>query len=53
VNELDRIQDQIARSLDGEAWHGPALMEVLSGVDAQACAGRKCTSVRRPAAQDE
>ena len=36
MNELHRIQGQIVRSLDGEAWHGPALMEVLSGVDARA-----------------
>jgi uncharacterized damage-inducible protein DinB len=40
VNELQRIQDQIARSLDGEAWHGPALMEVLSGVDARTAMAR-------------
>jgi uncharacterized damage-inducible protein DinB len=36
VNELQRIQDQIARALNGDSWHGPALMEVLSGVDAWA-----------------
>ena len=40
MNELQRIQDQVARSLDGEAWHGPALMEVLSGVDARAAMAR-------------
>jgi hypothetical protein len=40
VNELQRIQDQIGRSLDGEAWHGPALMEVLSGVNARAAIAR-------------
>jgi uncharacterized damage-inducible protein DinB len=40
MNELQRIQDQIARSLDGEAWHGSALMEVLSGVDAHAAMAR-------------
>jgi uncharacterized damage-inducible protein DinB len=40
VNELERIQDQIVRSLDGAAWHGPALMEVLSGVDVQAAVAR-------------
>jgi uncharacterized damage-inducible protein DinB len=34
MNELARIQDQIRRSLDGEAWHGPPLMELLAGVDA-------------------
>lgn len=40
MNELQRIQDQIARSLEGEAWHGPALLEVLSGVDAPAAMAR-------------
>ena len=40
MNELDRIRDQIVRSLDGEAWHGPGLMEALSGVDARAAIAR-------------
>jgi uncharacterized damage-inducible protein DinB len=40
VNELQRIRDQIIRSLDGEAWHGPALTEVLAGVDARAAMAR-------------
>jgi uncharacterized damage-inducible protein DinB len=40
VNELQRIQDQIARSLDGEAWHGPALVEIVSGVDSGAAMAR-------------
>ncbi len=40
MNELQRIQDQIVRSLDGAAWHGTALTEVLSGVDVQAATAR-------------
>ncbi|HJW43363.1 MAG TPA: DinB family protein [Geothrix sp.] len=28
------LADQLERSLRGGAWHGPALMEVLAGVDA-------------------
>jgi len=40
VNEVERIRDQIARSLDGEAWHGPPLMEVLSGLDADSASAR-------------
>ena len=27
--------DQLKRAFDGEAWHGPALMEILDGVDAE------------------
>ena len=40
MNELERIRDQITRSLDGEAWHGPPLMALLSGIDAQAASAR-------------
>ena len=35
-----RIADQLRRAFDGDAWHGPAFMEVLSDVDA-AKAGAK------------
>jgi hypothetical protein len=28
-----RLADQLERSFQGGAWHGPALMEVLAGVD--------------------
>jgi uncharacterized damage-inducible protein DinB len=34
VSETDFIVDQLKRAFDGEAWHGPALMEILDGVDA-------------------
>ena len=34
MDELERIRDQIARALEGQAWHGLPLMEVLSGIDA-------------------
>ena len=44
MNELQRIRDQITRSLDGAAWHGPALLQVLSGVDVQAAAARPIPS---------
>lgn len=27
-----RIRDQLRRSIHGDAWHGPALLEVLDGV---------------------
>jgi uncharacterized damage-inducible protein DinB len=27
--EVERIQDQLKRAFHGEAWHGPALMELL------------------------
>lgn len=34
--EIELIADQLKRAFDGEAWHGPALMEVLDGIDAKA-----------------
>jgi uncharacterized damage-inducible protein DinB len=40
MNELARIRDQITRSLEGEAWHGPPLVEVLSGLDADSASAR-------------
>jgi uncharacterized damage-inducible protein DinB len=39
MNEINRIADQLRRSLEGEAWHGPALLEVL-GVNAKQAASR-------------
>jgi uncharacterized damage-inducible protein DinB len=38
MSELDFIADQLKAAFDGEAWHGPALMEILDGVDATTAA---------------
>ena len=38
--ETARIADQLKRAFAGDAWHGPALMEILAGVDAAAAAAR-------------
>ena len=35
MNETERIQDQLKRAYDGNAWHGPSVREVLNGVTAQ------------------
>lgn len=35
MSETARIADQLARSLRGEAWHGPSLLELLEGVSAE------------------
>ena len=40
MNELERIADQLRRGLEGEAWHGPAVLEVLAGVTAEQAAAR-------------
>ncbi len=33
-HELTRIQEQLARSFAGPAWHGPSVTELLNDVDA-------------------
>lgn len=35
VKEVERIADQIRRSYEGSAWHGPSLSETLSGITAE------------------
>jgi uncharacterized damage-inducible protein DinB len=35
-----RIADQLRRAFDGNAWHGPALLELLDDVDAATAAAR-------------
>jgi uncharacterized damage-inducible protein DinB len=40
MSETQRISDQLKRSLDGEAWHGPAVFEILEGVTAEQAAAR-------------
>jgi uncharacterized damage-inducible protein DinB len=38
MSEVEFIVDQLKRAFDGEAWHGPALIEILAGVDGQTAA---------------
>jgi uncharacterized damage-inducible protein DinB len=40
MSEIAFIVDQLHRAFDGEAWHGPALMEILADVDASTAAAR-------------
>jgi uncharacterized damage-inducible protein DinB len=39
-SEIARIIDQLTRAFDGNAWHGPALFEILEDVDASTTAKR-------------
>jgi uncharacterized damage-inducible protein DinB len=48
MSELDRIRDQIARTLEGEAWHGPPLMAVLAGLDAASASARPLADAHTP-----
>ena len=36
--EIVRIAEQLRRAVEGDSWHGPAVMEILSGVDARTAA---------------
>ena len=38
VTERERIRDQFRRAFDGEAWHGPSVLQLLNGIDAQQAA---------------
>jgi uncharacterized damage-inducible protein DinB len=38
MGEVSRIADQLKRAFEGEAWHGPAVREVLAEVTAEMAA---------------
>lgn len=40
MNELDHLADTLRRSVLGEAWHGPALAELLQDVSAEEASKR-------------
>ena len=40
MNKVQRLLDQLRRAFHGEAWHGPALTEILSGVTAEEAAAK-------------
>ena len=43
MSEISFLVDQLNRAFDGEAWHGPALMEILEGIEAKTAAARPIT----------
>lgn len=36
--EIQRLEEQLKRALEGEAWHGPSVLELLAGVSADEAA---------------
>ena len=44
MTQIERILDQLRRAFSGDAWHGPALLELLDGVDAKQAASRPLAS---------
>jgi uncharacterized damage-inducible protein DinB len=45
TSESARIADQLHRAFYGEAWHGPALMELLKDIDATKAAAKPIANV--------
>jgi DinB superfamily len=46
MGELERIEDQLRRGLEGGAWHGPAVLELLAGVTAAQAHARPIPGAR-------
>ena len=44
-SEASGIADQLRRAFDGDAWHGPSLMELLQDVDAATAAAKPLKNV--------
>lgn len=38
TGEVERILDQFRRAFDGEAWHGPSVLQLLDGITARQAA---------------
>ena len=45
MSEVRRIEDQLRRAFEGQAWHGDSLMELLSGVTANQAAAKPLKDV--------
>ena len=45
MSESAHIADQLRRAFHGDAWHGPAVLELLSDVDAATAAAKPLRSV--------
>jgi hypothetical protein len=40
MTEIERIEDQLRRSIEGDAWHGPALNELVKDLTAAEAAAK-------------
>jgi len=45
TSEAERIADQLRRAFEGNAWHGPALLELLADVNAVTAAAKPLANV--------
>lgn len=44
MSEVKRIRSELRRAFEGEAWHGPSLMEILANVTAEQATARPIAS---------
>jgi uncharacterized damage-inducible protein DinB len=44
MSEIQRLEDQLRRAFEGNAWHGPAVRELLAGITATRAAARPLSS---------
>ena len=40
AREIERLDEQLERTIEGGAWHGPSVLETLAGVSASEAAAR-------------
>src|SRR6185436_13150053 len=40
MSEVERIVDQLKRAFEGEAWHGPSVLEVIEGITSRQALAR-------------
>lgn len=45
MGEVERIVDQLKRAFEGEAWHGPSVLEIIGGISSQEAAARPLNGV--------
>jgi len=45
MTEIERLLEQLDRTWNGEAWHGPSLTAVLAGIEAPIAAARPLPAV--------
>ena len=38
MREIERITDQLKRAFEGEAWHGPSVLEIIEGISSEQAA---------------
>jgi uncharacterized damage-inducible protein DinB len=44
-SELERLEEQLRRTLEGGAWHGPSVLEALAGVTPESAAAHPVPEV--------